>query len=76
MTNFGREFVLIGMDNESLRQICQGKPLVVGPVPGDPALANIQIIIAHGESLEDITKTLDMSPMTEKRRDEPEGGRV
>jgi hypothetical protein len=59
MNNMGREFVLIGLNVENLREIAFGKPLVIGPVPGDPTLANVQLIILAGENDEQVMKALD-----------------
>lgn len=58
MSNFGREFVLLGMNAENVREIQSGKPLVIGPVPGDPALAAMQIIIVCGETDADVMSIL------------------
>ncbi len=59
MQNFGREFVLVGLDMENLREMCNGKPLVIGPVPNDPLLANVQLIIVVGENNEAVYKQVE-----------------
>lgn len=59
MSNFGREFVLVGLDAENVREIQSGKPLVIGPVPEDPALRAMQIIIVCGETDRDLVAVLN-----------------
>lgn len=58
MSNEGREFVLIGLSNENIAKMKEGEPLSIGPVPGDPALAGMMIIITTGEAEEDMVVML------------------
>jgi hypothetical protein len=52
------EFVLIGLSDENIRVMREGKPLSVGPVPADAPLANIQVILTCGETEGDMVVAL------------------
>ena len=69
MTNYGREFVLVGLDNGNLAEIAHGKPLVIGPIPGDPTLAKVQLIIMAGENDQEIAQALEK--LSAERREPP-----
>lgn len=58
MESMGKEFVLIGLAKENFEQITKGAPLMVGPVPGDPFLKNMVIIVMAGETNKDMLATL------------------
>lgn len=59
MMNFGRDYILVGLSAENLREMQAGKPLVVGPVENDHLLANAQILVVVAESAEQVTAILD-----------------
>jgi hypothetical protein len=64
MSDAGREFVLVGLSDDNLREMKAGEPITIGPVPGDPALAAMQIILVCGDTEQDMMKAL--------KKDEPE----
>lgn len=59
MSNEGREYVLVGLSDENLREMKSGEPITIGPVPGDPALAAMQIILVCGETQQDMVDALN-----------------
>jgi hypothetical protein len=52
------EFVLIGLSEENIRVMREGKPLSVGPVPADAPLSNMQVILTCGETEGDMVNAL------------------
>lgn len=58
MANEGREFVLVGLSDENFAKMKEGEAITIGPVPGDPALAGMMIVIAAGETEESMVETL------------------
>lgn len=60
MTSEGREFVLVGLSDENIAMMKTGEPVTIGPVPGDPALAGMMIVIAAGDTEASMVRTLKL----------------
>lgn len=58
MCNGQREFILIGLAAENIAQMKAGKPMLIGPVPEDPLMANTMIILMTGEAEKDMLEVL------------------
>lgn len=58
MSNEGREFVLVGLSDENIAMMKEGQPITIGPVPNDPALCGMMIIITTGGTEGDMTEAL------------------
>ena len=61
MSKEGKEFVLVGLSKENIRQMNEGTPITIGPVPNDPAMGNMTVILITGETEADIAETLQKS---------------
>jgi hypothetical protein len=57
------EVVLIGLAATNLKEMAAGKPLSIGPVPGDLALSKLTIIVLTGETEKDIVEKLKEAKM-------------
>lgn len=59
----GREIILIGLSAENLKSIADGQPLSVGPMPDDPAMRNVTVVMLHAETEKDIRDVLEKAKM-------------
>lgn len=53
------EMVCIGLTHENVLKMEAGEPISIGPMPKDPALKNVSIIIVIGDSPESIMEQLE-----------------
>lgn len=59
------EMVCIGLSAENIAKLQAGEPMSIGPMPKDPTLKNVSIIIVAGETNEDIMERLKKSGVIE-----------
>lgn len=52
------EMVCIGLTAENIAKLQAGEPMSIGPMPKDPALKNVSIIIVAGDTTESIMEQL------------------
>jgi hypothetical protein len=57
------EIVLIGLAANNLAEMAAGKPLSIGPVPGDHAMEKLTIVVLTGETEKDIVEALKKAKM-------------
>lgn len=53
------EMVCIGLTTDNIAKLVDGEPISIGPMPKDPALKNVSIIIVAGDSPESIMQQLE-----------------
>lgn len=58
MSNGQRELIMIGLAQANLDEMKKGKPMLIGPVPEDPLMANTMIILMTGEAEKDMLEVL------------------
>lgn len=51
--------VCIGLTRENVTKLQGGEPISIGPMPKDPALKNVTIIIVAGDTPEAIMEQLE-----------------